>query len=275
MCHAKQLKPDSRPLPPLRRPARHRCDAGAHAALGGGPPNSGGAAAHHGEGWLRWQWQWRLRWQPLHWRGASWGTAHICPSAAAASAAAGAAALCAAPRSQCRCCSPPCRFTLVPKQDEVVAPCWDMPEHTFGGAYARFMGTRGFLASGRPPCRCAPRRRRARMRRWSGPACRALPCRLGDRSCEQAHVHIAHMSCTIACPAPANPIPRPLTPLAPAPPPLRPSASPPCRFVDDPELAYVISRARQVHDFWHVLFGCHTNGFGEVALKAMEFVQVG
>ncbi|KAI7845489.1 hypothetical protein COHA_001036 [Chlorella ohadii] len=83
--------------------------------------------------------------------------------------------------------------------DDVVAPCWDMPEHTFGGAYARFMGSRGFLASGRPPC----------------------------------------------------------------------------RFIDDPELAYVITRARQVHDFWHVLFGCHTNGFGEVALKAVEFVQTG
>ncbi|PRW32984.1 ubiquinone biosynthesis [Chlorella sorokiniana] len=83
--------------------------------------------------------------------------------------------------------------------DDVVGPCWDMPEHTFGGAYARFMGSRGFLASGRPPC----------------------------------------------------------------------------RFIDDPELAYVITRARQVHDFWHVLFGCHTNGFGEVALKAVEFVQTG
>lgn len=83
--------------------------------------------------------------------------------------------------------------------DEVVAPCWDMPEHTFGGAYARFMGTRGFQASGRPPC----------------------------------------------------------------------------RFVDEAELAYVITRARQVHDFWHVLFGCHTNVFGEVALKAVEFVQTG
>ncbi|EFN51290.1 hypothetical protein CHLNCDRAFT_141230 [Chlorella variabilis] len=83
--------------------------------------------------------------------------------------------------------------------DEVVAPCWDMPQHTFGGAYARFMGTRGFLASGRPPC----------------------------------------------------------------------------RFVDDPELAYIITRARQVHDFWHVIFGCHTNAFGETALKAVEFVQTG
>ena len=47
------------------------------------------------------------------------------------------------------------------------------------------------------------------------------------------------------------------------------------RFVDDPELAYVITRARQVHDFWHVIFGCHTNAFGETALKAVEFVQVG
>lgn len=30
----------------------------------------------------------------------------------------------------------------------------------------------------------------------------------------------------------------------------------------------------QVHDFWHVLTGCHTNVFGELALKALEFVQV-
>ncbi len=27
------------------------------------------------------------------------------------------------------------------------------------------------------------------------------------------------------------------------------------RFVDDPELAYVMQRYRQVHDFWHVLSG--------------------
>jgi ubiquinone biosynthesis protein Coq4 len=44
--------------------------------------------------------------------------------------------------------------------------------------------------------------------------------------------------------------------------------------VDDEELAYVITRAREVHDFWHVLFDCHTNVFGELALKALEFVQV-
>ncbi|GLI59355.1 hypothetical protein VaNZ11_001220 [Volvox africanus] len=50
---------------------------------------------------------------------------------------------------------------------------------------------------------------------------------------------------------------------------------PPVRFVDDEELAYVITRAREVHDFWHVLFGCHTNVFGELALKGLEFVQTG
>lgn len=46
------------------------------------------------------------------------------------------------------------------------------------------------------------------------------------------------------------------------------------RFVDDADLAYVICRMREVHDLWHVLFGCHTNVFGELALKALEFVQV-
>ncbi len=49
---------------------------------------------------------------------------------------------------------------------------------------------------------------------------------------------------------------------------------PPVRFIDDIELAYVAARAREVHDFWHVLFGCHTNVFGELALKAVELVQV-
>ena len=45
--------------------------------------------------------------------------------------------------------------------------------------------------------------------------------------------------------------------------------------MDDAELAYVAARAREVHDFWHVLFACHTNVFGEVALKAVEFMQTG
>ena len=46
------------------------------------------------------------------------------------------------------------------------------------------------------------------------------------------------------------------------------------RFLEDEELAYVATRAREVHDFWHVLFGCHTDTFGELALKAVEFTQV-
>lgn len=49
---------------------------------------------------------------------------------------------------------------------------------------------------------------------------------------------------------------------------------PPVRFVEDEDLAYVIQRSREVHDLWHVLFDCHTNIFGELALKAVEFVQV-
>lgn len=50
---------------------------------------------------------------------------------------------------------------------------------------------------------------------------------------------------------------------------------PPVRFVDDAELAYVLTRMREVHDFWHVLFGCHTDIFGEIAVKGLEFVQTG
>eukprot|EP00850_Spirogloea_muscicola_P023088 SM000328S12458 [mRNA] locus=s328:97872:99740:+ [translate_table: standard] len=50
---------------------------------------------------------------------------------------------------------------------------------------------------------------------------------------------------------------------------------PPVRFVDDSELAYVAARAREVHDFWHVLFGLPTTVPGELALKMVEAVQTG
>lgn len=49
---------------------------------------------------------------------------------------------------------------------------------------------------------------------------------------------------------------------------------PPVRFVDDAELAYVATRYRQVHDFWHVIFACNTSLLGETTLKALEFSQV-
>lgn len=52
------------------------------------------------------------------------------------------------------------------------------------------------------------------------------------------------------------------------------SDRPPVRFIDDEELAYVAQRAREVHDLWHVLFNCKTTVLGELALKAVEFVQV-
>lgn len=239
-----------------------------------------------------------------------------------------------------------------PVQDDVVSPCWDMPEHTFGGAYARFMGSRGFLASGRPPCRCVWRGWRVNFAplagvldgEWVG-GVRPAP--------EQAGWAVVHGFAVLRGNGLA--VSRRLN--------IFPGCvhGPPSRFIDDPELAYVITRARQVgapqrccvqqgwkgglgrqpwlcaacgkawkgglgrqpwpplhaaqscrhvysahmqspavavaalplktpqnrhfppcvrplpqvHDFWHVLFGCHTNGFGEVALKAVEFVQVG
>ncbi|KAG8463318.1 hypothetical protein KFE25_004829 [Diacronema lutheri] len=47
------------------------------------------------------------------------------------------------------------------------------------------------------------------------------------------------------------------------------------RFVDDEELAYVMTRYRETHDLWHVLFGLPPTVLGEVALKCIEAVQTG
>lgn len=52
-----------------------------------------------------------------------------------------------------------------------------------------------------------------------------------------------------------------------------PDDRPPVRFMDSDELAYVATRAREVHDFWHVLFELPTNVMGESALKIVEFQQ--
>lgn len=54
-----------------------------------------------------------------------------------------------------------------------------------------------------------------------------------------------------------------------------PAERPPVRFIADPELAYVATRYREVHDLWHVLFGCDTTVLGELALKAVEAAQTG
>ncbi|PKU87788.1 ubiquinone biosynthesis protein COQ4 homolog, mitochondrial [Dendrobium catenatum] len=79
-----------------------------------------------------------------------------------------------------------------------VSHAWDLPENTFGAAYARFMGSRNFSPDDRPPV----------------------------------------------------------------------------RFMNTDELAYIATRAREVHDFWHVLFGLPTNLIGESALKVVEFEQM-
>jgi ubiquinone biosynthesis protein COQ4 len=54
-----------------------------------------------------------------------------------------------------------------------------------------------------------------------------------------------------------------------------PSERPPVRFVEGEEAAWAATRVREAHDFWHVLFACPTTVAGELALKALEFVQTG
>jgi ubiquinone biosynthesis protein COQ4 len=54
-----------------------------------------------------------------------------------------------------------------------------------------------------------------------------------------------------------------------------PNERPQVRFVDDEELAYVMQRYREVHDFWHVISGLETNVLGEIALKWFEFLHTG
>jgi ubiquinone biosynthesis protein COQ4 len=54
-----------------------------------------------------------------------------------------------------------------------------------------------------------------------------------------------------------------------------PNGRPKVHFVDDPSLAYVMRRYREVHDFWHVLNGVPTTVEGEIALKCVEWAQTG
>uniref|UniRef100_A0A1I8F257 Ubiquinone biosynthesis protein COQ4 homolog, mitochondrial n=1 Tax=Macrostomum lignano TaxID=282301 RepID=A0A1I8F257_9PLAT len=46
-------------------------------------------------------------------------------------------------------------------------------------------------------------------------------------------------------------------------------------FVDDPELAYVMQRYREIHDLNHVLLGQGTDFLGEVVVKWFEAFQTG
>ena len=47
------------------------------------------------------------------------------------------------------------------------------------------------------------------------------------------------------------------------------------RFISDPKLAYVMTRYRQCHDYWHVLTGLPPTVLGELALKWLELIQTG
>ncbi|KAI9007746.1 coenzyme Q biosynthesis protein Coq4-domain-containing protein [Hyaloraphidium curvatum] len=49
----------------------------------------------------------------------------------------------------------------------------------------------------------------------------------------------------------------------------------PVMFVEDAELAYVLQRYREVHDFWHALTGIGVTVEAELALKWFEMVQTG
>lgn len=47
------------------------------------------------------------------------------------------------------------------------------------------------------------------------------------------------------------------------------------RFVDDPDVRYLIHRYRQTHDVWHVLVGLGTQGHEEVLVHAFTFGLLG
>eukprot|EP00126_Sphaerothecum_destruens_P008643 Sdes_comp20290_c0_seq3m13879 len=44
-------------------------------------------------------------------------------------------------------------------------------------------------------------------------------------------------------------------------------------YIDDKELAYTMQRYREVHDFFHTLFGIPISVEAEIALKYVEFFQ--
>ena len=54
---------------------------------------------------------------------------------------------------------------------------------------------------------------------------------------------------------------------------ITPDSRKPVKFVDDPELAYILQRYREVHDFNHLLLNQPTNLYGEVVVKWFEAIQ--
>ncbi|KIJ66841.1 hypothetical protein HYDPIDRAFT_108760 [Hydnomerulius pinastri MD-312] len=54
-----------------------------------------------------------------------------------------------------------------------------------------------------------------------------------------------------------------------------PDSREPVHYIDDPELAYVMQRYRETHDFYHALFALRVSALPELALKAFEFTNLG
>ena len=54
-----------------------------------------------------------------------------------------------------------------------------------------------------------------------------------------------------------------------------PDGRDPVHYLTDPDLAYVMLRYRQCHDFWHVLTGLPPTVLGELGLKWLELLQTG
>lgn len=47
------------------------------------------------------------------------------------------------------------------------------------------------------------------------------------------------------------------------------------RFIDDPNLAYIMERCRQIHDCLHVVLNIPTNKVGEITIKWVEALNAG
>lgn len=53
----------------------------------------------------------------------------------------------------------------------------------------------------------------------------------------------------------------------------KPSERPKVYFIEDPELKYIMTRYRQIHDFLHIIYGVPISVRGELALKLIEFKE--
>ena len=56
---------------------------------------------------------------------------------------------------------------------------------------------------------------------------------------------------------------------------ITPDSRKPVLFIEDPELAFVMKRYREIHDFTHCILGMKTNMLGEVTVKIFEAIQLG